>query len=483
MPDLCAAVFFGLGLAASATSNVSTRHSAREMPDAKVDALFAAWAKPDVPGAALAVIKDGRVIYEKSYGMADLERNVPINSTTVFDIGSTSKQFTAMSVFLLAQQGKLSLDDDIRQYVPELPRYPERVNIRHLLHHTSGIRDYLDLLDLAGLREENEYSEGQIIDLLARQEELNFPPGEAHLYSNSGYFLLAVVVKRATGKTLRTFAEENIFRPLGMTHTHFHDDFTEIVKNRAIAYQPRPKDGFALDVSLSNIVGDGCLFTTVADLAKWDQNFYDNRLAGGRHLTELMQTPGKLNNGTVLSYASGLVIEDYRGLPTVSHGGAWSGYRAELLRFPTHRFSVIIVSNRADSDPSALARKIAEIYLGDQLAAEKVQAKPEARPTGDLVAQTPPLATVDVTPKALADLGGAYASKELGVTYRLSVDDGSVLLANGMSLEIVPLRPSKPDEFHALGRVLRFERNDHQQIVGFRLDSERVKNLKFVKQH
>ena len=448
-------------LAAIAASD-SLATPATDARNQKTDELFAAWAKRDSPGAALAVLKDGQVVYEKGYGMADLERDVAITPATVFDIGSTSKQFTAASVLLLARQGKLSLDDEVQKYIPELPRYPQKVTIRHLVHHTSGIRDYLVLMALAGLRDENEYSERQVLDLLARQKELNFKPGDEHLYSNSGYFLLSVVVKRASGKTLREFAEENIFRPLGMTRTHFHDDFTEIVKSRALAYSPRDKKGYALNLSLFDVVGDGCLFTTVGDLAKWDENFYQNKLAGEQGLIEQMHSPGKLNNGTVLSYAFGLFVGNYRGLPTESHGGAWAGYRAELLRFPPRHFSVIVLSNRADANPTSLARKVADIYLADQLAQENPDPKGGA-PVPD---SRPPKTPISIAAEILKSYVGEY---ELAPGFVLKVTvEADHLFAQATGQDRFELFAESTDTFFLkeVAARLRFVKQPNTKLAG-----------------
>jgi len=293
--------------------------SADEKTD-KVDKLFSKWDSTISPGAALAIIKDGKIIYKRGYGMANLEHNIPLTSTSVFRIGSTSKQFTASCIAILALQGKISLDDDIRKYIPEQPKHEKPITIRHLLHHTSGIRDYLTLSSIAALPDDHFYTPGDSLELLSRQKGLNFLPGEEHLYSNSGYFLLGVIVKRASGKSLNDFAQTHIFKPLGMKNTHFHDDHTMVVKNRADGYSPLKK-GFQIDMTTLDHVGDGGVFTTVEDLFLWDQAFYSYKL--GKELMELIQTSGKLNNGEKLDYAFGLDINEYKGLKRVSHGGGY----------------------------------------------------------------------------------------------------------------------------------------------------------------
>lgn len=342
----------------------------------RTDQVFAAFNQPGSPGCALGVIRGGQFIYRHGYGLASIEFGAPITPETVFYIGSTSKQFTAASVILAAEQGYFSLDDDIRKYFPEMLSYGAPITIRHLLHHTSGLRDYLTLMDLAGLAVEDMHSSAEILQLIERQKELNFKTGDEYLYSNTGYFLLAQLIQRTTKKTLRQFAEENIFHPLGMKNTHFHDNREEIIKERAEGYAPGRDGAFRLNWSPNfQEVGSGGLLTTVDDLLLWDQNFYTNKLGKGSLLREL-QDIGILNSGKKLDYASGLQIGKYRGLNTVSHGGALMGYRAELLRFPDQKFSVICLCNVATANPSRLVRKVADIYLADLFPPEP--AKPKA---------------------------------------------------------------------------------------------------------
>lgn len=244
----------------------------------KVDKLFAKWDTRVSPGAALAIIKDGEIIYKRGYGMANLEHNIPVTTTSVFRIGSTSKQFTAACIAILALQEKISLDDDVRKYIPEIPKYQKPIKVRNLVHHTSGLRDYTSLLPRAGYRTDADSPTiEETIEMLARQKGLDFAPGEEYPYSNSGYFLMSVIVERASGKSLNDFAQEYIFEPLGMKNTHFHDDFQMIVKNRADGYSPRG-DGYRIDMTNWDHVGDGGIYTTVEDFYLWDQAFYNNTL-------------------------------------------------------------------------------------------------------------------------------------------------------------------------------------------------------------
>src|SRR5690606_17154623 len=309
---------------------------AQSRPDlsARVDSLFAEWDRPGSPGCALGVVRDGRLDYARGYGYANLDHDVPITPSTVFYIASVSKQFTAASIVLLAQQGRLSPDDDVRAYIPELPDYGATITIRHLIHHTSGLRDYLTLMLLAGMRLEDVHTDAEVLDLVTRQAALNFTPGERYLYSNTGYLLMAEIVRRVSGKSLREFADEHIFRPLGMANTHFHDDRTMVVRNRALAYARNEDGSFRLDVwSNFDKVGSGGLLASVEDLALWDLNA-EHQKVGGAALREQMLGRGVLNDGDTLDYAFGLIIGEYRGLRTVGHSGGSMGFRAHHLRFP-----------------------------------------------------------------------------------------------------------------------------------------------------
>jgi len=327
-----------------------------------VDQLFAKWNKPDSAGAVVAVIKDGAIAYSRGYGMANLEYGVPNTPATVFSLASVSKQFTAFAIQLLAQEGKLSLDDDVRKYLPELHDFGQKITIGDLLHHTSGLRDQWNLLALAGWRLDDVIREKDVLDLIWRQKELNFDPGSKYLYSSTGYTLLGLIVARVSGMPLSKFARERIFQPLGMAHTHFEDDYGTIVQDRAYSYE-RTHDGGYKYVALSySIVGPASLFSTVGDLALWDQNFYNGQV-GGKALIAAMQERGHLNGGKRIGYASGLEIRTYRGLPTVSHSGLVAGYRTIMLRFPEQHFSVIILANAGDVGTYALAQKVADIYL------------------------------------------------------------------------------------------------------------------------
>ena len=342
----------------------------------KVDQLFATWDKPESPGAAIAVIKDGVVVYKRGYGSANLEYNVPITPQTVFHVASVSKQFTAFAITLLASQGKLSLDDDIRKYLNEVPDFGKKITIRHLIHHTSGLRDQWTLLGMAGWRLDDVITKEHIMKMVRYQRELNFDPGAENLYSNTGYTLLAVIVERVSGQSFRDYTEANIFKPLGMTNTHFHDDHEEIVKNRAYSYLPAGSGGRfkAAPLNYAN-VGATSLFTTSEDLARWVINFEDKKIGGAEVLNQMHQQ-GVLNSGKQTGYAFGLGIGPYRGLNTVGHAGGDAAYRSFVFWFPDQRFGVVVLSNFGLLNPQQQAMRIADVYLADKLTPEQPKPAP-----------------------------------------------------------------------------------------------------------
>ncbi|MCI0456837.1 MAG: beta-lactamase family protein [Gemmataceae bacterium] len=335
-------------------------------PRAAVDKLFATWDRRDSPGCALAVLRDGKVLHQRGYGMADLEHEVPITPSTVFNIASVSKQFTVFLILLLAHAGLLSLDDDVRRHVPEVPDFGKVITLRHLIHHTSGLREDWSLLTLAGWRSEDVIRTQDVLDLVRRQKELNFEPGSQYLYCNTGYHLLAQTVQRVSGKSLRAHAQEKVFAPLAMTRTVFQDDHRMIIKGRASSYGPAPGGGFERILYGAGRAGPGNLHTTVEDLARWDRHFYDPRVGGAAVVAQQLRR-GRLNDGKEIAYAGGLRLGQYRGLPTVEHSGSIAGYRSVLLRFPEQRFSVILLANVSNFNPAGMARRVADLYLAREL--------------------------------------------------------------------------------------------------------------------
>ncbi len=450
----------------------------QEQLNARVDDLFSEWSTSTSPGAVLAVIQEGKIVYERAYGMADLERDVPLSVKSVFDIASTSKQFVAFSVLLLEEDEKLSLDDDIRRYIPVMPEYSRPVTIRHLIHHTSGIRDYMDLMELAGMSHENTYDPSEIVGLVARQKALNFDPGEEFSYSNSGYLLLAEIVEEVSGQTLGDFAKARIFEPLEMDRSQFYDDFTRIVKNRALSYSRRDNGEYASVQYIFDVIGDTGLLTTVEDLFLWDQNFYANKLGGGgQKLIERMLTRGRLNNGEELDYAFGLELEEYRGLQVVKHSGSAAGYRSQILRFPDQRFTVIILSNLAEFSPTKIAERVADLYLEDEF----VSGSPAVETKSDAEGAEPPESTMEMGVDELTAYTGNYYSSELDAHYSFRVADGNLVYSLRFSPTETRLSPKAPDAFEADRLSLQFQRSPGGTVRGLNLSFWGIRDIYFEK--
>jgi CubicO group peptidase (beta-lactamase class C family) len=405
---------------------------------AKVDKVFETWDKPDSPGCAVGVYKDGQIVYKRGYGMANLNDDVPITPVTVFHVASMSKQFTAASILLLAQQGKLSLDDDVHKYIPELSEFGERITLRNLLHHTSGLRDQWALLDLAGWRYSQDLiTDDDVMSVVTRQKGLNFKPGDKYMYSNTGYTLLAIIVKRVSGMSLREFTTKNIFGPLGMSHTHFRDDHEEIIKHDALGYEQDGKNKpFRMNLTNFDTAGATSLHTTVEDLQLWDENFYHPRV-GDPALIQHMIERGKLNDGELHEYASGLMIGTYKGLATVDHAGGDAGYRSDMTRFPDQHFSVAVLCNFADTNPSKLVRQVADIVLAKDLKT------PVSAPTGEAAKPVAALPTAE----QMTAIAGMYWNRKEDDFTTVRVKDGKLQIDVGQD-DFHELKPFAPGYFH-----------------------------------
>ncbi len=337
-------------------------------PVERIDSVFSDMNRSDRPGCSLAIFQGGETTYAKGYGMGNLEYGIALSPRSVFHIASISKQFTAFAVELLVAEGLVSWDDDIRTYVPEIPEYGSTITLRHLVHHTSGIRDQWDLLYMAGWRWEADLvTQGDAIDLMSRQRSLNFEPGDEYLYSNSGFTLLAAVVERVSGLSLREFTRQRIFEPLGMSSTHFHDDHETIVRDRAYGYRHDDEEGWKISIPDFAIVGASSLFTTVEDMAMWNANFSEQAV-GDEAVFGRLLTKGVLNSGDEISYAHGIAVSEYRGLQTVGHGGADAGYRSNYLQFTEEDVAIVCFCNFAAANPGGYVRQVADILLEGQLA-------------------------------------------------------------------------------------------------------------------
>lgn len=447
-------------------SSQPTRSSPSEPSlNARVDKLFAEWNRSDSPGCSLGVSRKGALVYEHAYGMASLELGVPITPASVFPAASISKQFTAMSILLLAKRGQLSLDDDVEKYIPEWADHGSRITIRHLLTHTSGLRDAFLLQGFAPPREDGGDPNDAILKILAHTRGLNFAPGTEFEYNNGAYNLLGSIVKRVSGQSLRAFADASIFQPLGMAHTHFHDDPGMIVPKRVSGYH-RDESGLHLTSENGGIVGNAGLQTTVGDLLLWEQNFAAARV-GDRALLTAMQTP-VISTGwsDASSYGFGVEIARYRGLRTVGHGGGDRGIASYVVRYPEPDFAVALLCNLdnigENGNATRLTQQVADIFISDLLTT------PSPSPT------TPARAPVQLTAEQIAAMTGLYRSLSDESVGRVFVRNGKLMASAGVgedpsveltpiganrfvvlgttiSVEFVPATPVRPQEFHVTG--------------------------------
>ncbi|HYH55459.1 MAG TPA: serine hydrolase domain-containing protein, partial [Anseongella sp.] len=421
----------------------------------KTDSLFAGLDKEGSPGAAVLVVKEGKILHRRGYGMANLEHKIPVTPETVFDIASLSKQFAGMAVSMLVEKGAVSLEDDIRKYIPELPVFRHKITIAHLLHHTSGLRDWPGTLALAGWRMDDIISFDQILEMAFHQQDLNFVPGSEQLYSNTGYNLLAELVQRVSGQTFREWTDTHIFSPLGMTGTHFQDNHAEVVPAKAYGYARGRNGKYEAVPNGLTALGSSSLFTSIDDLAKWVRNFEDPKV-GGKAVIERMQQQGVLNNGKQISYAFGLDIGEYRGLKTLGHSGGWAAFSTYLLHFPAQRFSVVVLMNHSPANPGQAAYHIADIYLAGELQTQRQAAvKEEDQPSVDL-----PVSLLD-------EYTGTY---RLGPARYVTVTrEGGQLMARATAEQTVPMTARSDSAFwvKAYGSSIVFRRDNSGRVKAF----------------
>lgn len=474
-------------------ASISSSYVVADEQSDQVDKLFATWDKDDSPGAVVAIVKDGETLYSNGYGLANLEHGVSNSPKTIFHVASVSKQFTAFAIFLLEQDEKLSIDDDVRKYIPELPDFGETIRIRHLIHHTSGLRDQWELLVFAGWRMDDVITHNDVLDLVKTQTELNFTPGQQYLYCNTGYTLLAEIVKRVSGKKLKKFCHERIFVPLEMNNTHFHDDHRQIVPNRSDCYWPAP-GGWQKAVLSYAVVGATSLFTTTEDLAKWQRNF-ELMKVGNERVHERVVTRARLNFGKAIDYAGGVYHGKFEGHATLGHSGGDAGYVCHVERFPEHNLSVIVLANTSVVPAARLAHLAGKIYLDEGKEAEEndtfssvtnVQ-MPDQQAWGNGSFLSP----VDREPVAktwddvdLSEIAGSYYSPELDVSYELVVEDERLKLRR-RKYGTQTCRRLAEDKFRVssgLSMEIQLERDeDSKEVSGFRVNTSRVKNLQFEK--
>ena len=409
---------------------------------AAVDSVFADLTSDDGPGCAVAVSQDGQTTLTRAYGMANLEYDIPNSGETIFEPGSVSKQFTAAATIMMSLDGLIDLDDDIREYFPELPDYGEPIRIRDLIHHTSGLRDWGSVAGIEGWeRTTRIHTHTHALDIAARQEALNYPPGEHYSYTNTGYNLQAMLVERVTGKTFDEYSREKIFEPLGMTSTQWRDDFTEVVKDRSVGYVRRNGEWHML-MPFENVHGNGGLLTTVGDLLKFTHNL-DTGAVGGARFIEEMHRRGTLDDGREIQYAGGLFIQEYKGLEQVAHSGGTAAYRGYLTRYPDHGLAVAIMCNAGNANAGGLAHEVVDLYL-----AEAIQESEDA-PSGEGVVEVP----ADV----LESYAGGYRNPLQNSFHRFSVSEGRLVLG-GLGGQGTPLTSVSETRFeHPAGLIVEFD--------------------------
>ena len=434
-----------------------------------VNRVFARWDSTTGPGCAVGIDRAGAPRYTRAFGEADLEYDIPNKPETIFEAGSISKQFTAAATVLLALDGKLKLEDDVRKYVPELPTYERTITIRHLLNHTSGIRDWGEIAGLAGWpRESRVHTHDHVLDILSRQRALNYPPGDRYSYTNSGYNLLAIIVSRVSGQPFATFSRERLFKPLGLTSTQWRDDFRRIVKGRAQAYSRANGGGpWELEMPFENVHGNGGLLTTVSDLLTWTA-MLDKPTPAWKPMVDSLHVRGILTKGDTITYALGLMVTDYRGVPMVEHSGATAGYRAELGRFPGKGLAVAVLCNAASANPVLYASQLVDSLLAPALG--PVAAAPQ-RPRPDSSTWRPSATDLSV-------YTGTYYSPDVETAFEVSVANGALTLFQRPAMRSV-LRPTSADSFAGFSNRVWFTRDASGRVTALHVGGGRAYDVVF----
>jgi CubicO group peptidase (beta-lactamase class C family) len=458
--------FFLGGLVMVSLSAAPAGQAVATARDVAVDPIFAKWTS-STPGCAVGVAVDGKPVLLKASGRADLEHDVRNTPDTIFEAGSVAKQFTALAVQLLAGDGKLSLDDPVRKYIPELPDYKVPLTIRHMLTHTSGLRDWGSVAGIAGApRTTREYTHGHVLDIVSRQKSLNFQPGEHYSYSNTGFNLAAIIVARVSGMSFAEFSKQRIFMPLGMTKTSWRDDHTRIVKGRALAYSLENGE-YHIEMPFENVHGNGGLLTTVGDLLTWNENFVKPKV-GSAKLLGAMSTVGKFNDGRPQAYGLGLMVGEYRGVKNVSHSGSTAGYRAHLNRFPESHTSIAVLCNGSNGDATRSASLVSDLFLGDRL-----------KPTEETTRSSGHGGSPDRSPD-FTSLVGNYWSDEAETMLVVAVDQGTLVLRRRPDT-VIKLTPGERDFFSGSIGTVTFIRNGAGVVEALSVKQDRVWDLRFMK--
>lgn len=440
---------------------------------AQVDSIFARFTTAGSPGCVLGADLNGAPLWRSAYGLADVERNVPMRIGTLVEIGSVSKQFVAAALVLLEQDGKLDLDDPVSKYLPEFPDFRDLggpVTIRHLLQHTSGVRDQYDLLALIGRPYGSvAHTNAEVLELVSRQRTLNFPVNSRYLYSNSGYTISALLVEKVSGKTLQAFTSERIFAPLGMPQAQWRSDFRTIITDRAFAYRFSPV-GWQQDYPFSNLHGAGGLITTVDEMLRWTAALHRGKVGDGTTLAT-MATPATLRDGSRTEYGLGLMARNWRGVREIAHSGSTAGYRAYLAHYPEAGLSIAMQCNAGNGDYVDLGRKFAAVFLGNRLQPESV--RPQVQP--------PRRVNIALDDATRAALNGRWHDAETGATVLVESWDRGVLLRIPYA-PIVSFSALSPDSLQAGGeRAMGVERDAAGGVTALRYHNGRVLNIRFTK--
>ena len=423
-----------------------------------IDQLFERYTHPGSPGCALAVMKDGEIVYKQGYGLANIELGAPNLPATVFNIGSMAKQFTAFAIALLADEGQLSLDDDLRAYLPEMHDFGPTITLHHLIHHTSGLRDtFPELLALAEWRDTDATTTQDVVWLLKQQRELNFLPGEEYQYANSNYILLAQVCERVSGQPFAEFCRERFFEPLGMSRSFVNDSYFRLIPGRAIGYYDGEGQWFNAPLT-DSVVGPTNIYTTVEDLAKWDENFYTG-VVGGQAVVEMVHQPGRLNDGSELDYACGLEVgpaHQHRGWQMVEHGGSQGGYSSWMIRFPELHLSVVVLFNHFMWNMREYALQVADLFLEE---------KPSGLPAEEPAAPVEAVAPIELSAEQLDAMAGTYFNAQRAALRHIALGEGRLQF---QGLDLLPLSETRFCFEVEPGTHVEFRLNADGRVAGMK---------------
>jgi len=463
-PLLLALAFAAVGAPLALVAQQARPISAAEK--LRVDAVFSRFDRSDTPGCMVGVNERGDLRLRAAYGMGDLERNVPLTPSLLSEIGSVSKQFVAASLVLLEQDGKLSLDDPVRKYIPEFPGFNPPITIRQLLQHTSGLRDQYGLLELTG-RPYGEvvHSNAEVAELISRQRTLNFPVNSAYLYSNSGYTLAALLVERVSGTDINTFTRARLFAPLGMDRSQWRTDFRTLVAQRVPAYT-FAASGWTMNMPFSNLYGAGGLVSSIDELLTWTEALHAGRV-GDPSTLRTMARVATLTDGSQTEYGLGLMVRDWRGVREIAHSGSTAGYRAYLAHYPEYGLSVAMQCNAGNADYVELGRRLAAVFLADRLGPEPPRTM-----------RDPARVAYALPASALSGLAGAWRDAETGGVVTLVPEDSAVVMRYAPARE-ARLTPVAEDSLMGGGRAIAILRDGNGRPVGFRYHAGRVLNIRF----